>query len=95
MNYFKFTTNETLEKVQNFIISVNNMKSEMLEFVNDQMVLIKEKEGLLDNNNLIEIDEEIINMDDINPILDKIYNHGMNSLTEQEKQILNKYAKND
>lgn len=95
MNYFKFTTNETLEKVQNFIISVNNMKSEMLEFVNDQMVLIKEKEGLLDNNNLIEIDEEKINMDDINPILDKIYNHGMNSLTEQEKQILNKYAKND
>jgi hypothetical protein len=60
MNYFKFTTNETLERVQSFVTSMNNMRSEMQEFVNEQMVLIKEKEGLLDNNNLIEIDEEKI-----------------------------------
>jgi hypothetical protein len=95
MNYFKFTTNETLERVQSFVTSMNNMRSEMQEFVNEQMVLIKEKEGLLDNNNLIEIDEEKTNIDDINPILEKIYSQGINSLTEQEKNELKKYAKND
>jgi hypothetical protein len=95
LNYFKFTTNESLDKVQNFITSVNDMKSEMMEFVNQQIALIQEEEGLLDNNNPNDIDEHVISMDDINPILDKINKHGISSLTEGEKQILKKYAKNE
>lgn len=95
LNYFKFTTNEALDKVQNFITSMNQMRSEMLEFVNQQMALIQEEEGLLDNNPTDQDEEYELSMDDINPILDKIKDHGMDSLTEREKQILKKYAKND
>ncbi len=95
LNYFKYTTNESLDKVQNFIISANQVKADMLEFVNEQIALIREDKGLLNNNPTDQDEEEKISMDDINPILDKIYSHGINSLTEREKNILKKYTKND
>lgn len=90
---YKFSNTETLDKVQEFITTITDARREMLNYVNEQIQLIQEdEEGELNTNNPISTDNFAITMDDINPILDKIKDSGMESLTEREKQILKKYA---
>jgi hypothetical protein len=88
------TADVVLDKMENYIMSVNGLKSDMANFVHQQIQLIREA-ALLDNNNTPNTQEErIITMDEINPILEKINKYGINSLTEGEKNTLKQYAKN-
>lgn len=79
------TVKNSLEKLQKFVDLILNLRNKFLDLSN--------------NNQLNFIDDqpkrEKITAEDIDIILDKIQDHGIDSLTEMEKKILNTYTKND
>jgi hypothetical protein len=80
---------ESLDRVQHFIDVITKMKREFMNMFNEiQSTMVEEPKT--DN----EHDDEIT-MEEIDPILDKIKEDGIDSLTEKEKIILKKYTKND
>jgi hypothetical protein len=90
--YNKMTVTESLDRIDHFISIINKMRSGM------DMILRVEVDGEdddLENYTTKNNSTDIISMEDINPILDKIKAHGIESLTELEKETLNKYANND
>lgn len=89
--YNKMTVAESLDKIEHFFIVINKMRAGVAQIMQDQRV----EPNTAYNENNTNTENTIISMDDINPILDKIKAHGMESLTEQEKQTLKKYANND
>ena len=88
-NFNKMTLIDSIERLNNFFIVINNMRRGMVNYIKEQV--IEDDEALYSPKKT----DNIISMDDINPILDKIKVQGMESLTEEEKQILKQYAKND
>jgi hypothetical protein len=78
---------ESLDRIQHFIDVITKMKREFIEMFNElQNTMVEEPKT--DNNN----HEEDITMEDIDPILEKIKEHGIDSLTEIEKITLKKYT---
>ena len=80
---------ESLDRVQHFIDVITKMKREFLEMFNELQSTMETESKTSDV-----IDDEVT-MEDIDPILEKIKEHGMDSLTEKEKITLKKYTKND
>lgn len=80
---------ESLNRVQHFIDVITKMKREFMNMFNEMQSTMVEEIKTNDK-----YDEEIT-MEDIDPILEKIKEEGIESLTEKEKIILKKYTKND
>jgi hypothetical protein len=78
---------QALNKVQEFIEVLQQMKNNFIRLMSDNNM------GETEINK--PINDEVITMDDIDPILEKIKSYGIDSLTEQEKLILKKYTNND
>lgn len=72
-----------LNKVQYFVDLVAKAREQYIEMLNEEIKYASDKKDKLD--------EPKINMDLIDPILDKIIEYGYDSLTEEEKIILKKY----
>ena len=81
------TLDESLNRIQHFIDVINKMKKEFLNMFNDMQNSMNEEMATDDGNYEYEI-----TMEDIDPILEKIKDLGIDSLTEQEKIILKKYT---
>jgi hypothetical protein len=79
-----------LNKIQGFIDIVSKMREEFINLLTQQM----ESGEFIDDTKPIEQVEPNITMDDIDPILEKIKDFGIKSLTKQEELILKKYTKN-
>jgi len=82
---------ESLDRIQHFIDIITKMKREFLDMFNELQATMGEEVKVDDGTNLA----DDITMDDIDPILEKIKEHGINSLTEREQIILKKYTQND
>jgi len=82
---------ESLDRIQHFIDIITKMKREFLDMFNELQATMGEEVKVDDGTNLV----DDITMDDIDPILEKIKEHGINSLTEREQIILKKYTQND
>jgi hypothetical protein len=77
----------TLNKIQYFIDMVSKAREEYIDILNEEIRYAndeKDKENDQTTNTKI-------GMDTIDPILDKIIEHGYSSLTDKEKIILKKY----
>ena len=87
---------QALDVANDFFVIMNKRKQDTIEAIKRQISDSQIGDGNdyfnIDNNNQ---PQKPLSMDDINPILDKIRIQGIQSLTEEEKQILNKYSKND
>lgn len=81
------TPDQALNRIQEFIEVLQQMKYNFIK-------LMKEHQEM-EETHISETTDEKITMEDIDPILEKIKEHGMGSLTENEKLILKKYTKND
>jgi len=75
----------TLNKIQYFIDMVSKAREEYINILNNEIRNASDEKHNGDELNIV------IDMDVIDPILDKIIEHGYSSLTEQEKMILKKY----
>jgi hypothetical protein len=82
------TVESSLNRIQEFIEVLQQMKQQFMR-------MFKEQEEYQEDVTNEGDTEERITMDDIDPILEKIKESGIESLTEQEKLILKKYTKND
>ena len=82
------TVESSLNRIQEFIEVLQQMKQEFMRMLKER----EEFEDFTQDNNST---EQQITMEDIDPILEKIKETGLESLTEQEKLILKKYTKND
>ena len=72
-----------LNKIQYFVDLVARAREQYIEMLNEEIKNATDKK---------QNDEDVkINMDLIDPILDKIIEYGYDSLTEEEKIILKKY----
>ena len=80
------TPTEALNRVQEFIEVLQQMKYTFMR-------LIEEHQEMESETNLVNNLDDVITMDDIDPILEKIKESGIESLTEKEKLILKKYTK--
>jgi hypothetical protein len=80
------TPTEALNRVQEFIEVLQQMKYTFMR-------LIQEHQEMESETNLVNNLDDVITMDDIDPILEKIKESGIESLTEKEKLILKKYTK--
>ena len=95
--YDKSTTiksiDSSLNKVQGFIDIISKMRQEFIDMLTQQL-----ESGEIMNNEpsiIKEINADpILTMDDIDPILEKIKDFGIKSLTKEEELILKKYTKN-
>jgi hypothetical protein len=81
------TPDQALNRIQEFIEVLQQMRYNFLK-------LIKEHQETEEIEIRDKTDEKIT-MEDIDPILEKIKENGIESLTENEKLILKKYTKND
>ena len=81
-----------LNKVQYFVDMVANAREQYIDILNEEIRFAKKtkKEDIDDHIKDIEV-----NMSVVDPILDKIIEHGYGSLTEEEKLILKKYRSNN
>ena len=96
-DYHKMDTQSTIDLLGDFIKDMNQIKMSVfnrIQNVNDSLELINDKNETNTNNPIVN-EKKKISMGDINPILDKIKNHGMTSLTDREQQLLKQYATND
>jgi hypothetical protein len=80
------TPTEALNRIQEFIEVLQQMKYTFMR-------LIQEHQDIETETNLVSNSDDVITMDDIDPILEKIKESGIESLTEKEKLILKKYTK--
>ena len=78
------TPDHELSRLHEFILTLQQMKSNILKLIDENK----------DSNDLAP-PEEKPTIADIDPILDKIKEMGINSLTENEKLILKKYTNDD
>lgn len=81
------TPDQALNRIQEFIEVLQQMKYNFLK-------MMKEHQDM-EEIQVKEMPDEKITMDDIDPILEKIKEYGIESLTENETLILKKYTKND
>lgn len=81
------TPEQSLNRVQEFIEVLQQMRYNFIKLMNQNQQIDKN----IDDERVI--DE--ITMDDIDPILEKIKQFGIDSLTENERLILKKYTNND
>lgn len=78
---------ESLNRIQHFIDVITKMKLEFLEMFNEIQKNMNNE--VVDDQNDHETE---VTMEDIDPILEKIKEQGIESLTETEKIILKKYT---
>ncbi len=79
-------TYTSLSKIDSFIKTLRQIEDSLMTMLNESDV----------NLNVDGLDvSENINVIDLDQILDKISKHGIASLTEEEKLILNRYSNND
>lgn len=78
---------KSLNRVDKFIEVIQNMKN--------QLNSLLDKDNHTYDIDILHTKEKELTMEDINPILDKIKESGMSSLTDLELKILTKYTKND
>lgn len=83
--------NDSLDRIQHFIDVITKLKREFLEMFNEMQVNMSEELKDGEDNKM----DTNLTMEDIDPILEKIKEHGIDSLTEKEKIILNRYTQND
>jgi hypothetical protein len=93
--YDKSTTiksiDSSLNKVQGFIDIISKMRQEFIDMLTQQL----ESGQIMDDEpSIIKNTNQILTMDDIDPILEKIKDFGIKSLTKEEELILKKYTKN-
>ena len=93
--YDKSTTiksiDSSLNKVQGFIDIISKMRQEFIDMLTQQL----ESGGIMnDEPYIIKDTNQVLTMDDIDPILEKIKDLGIKSLTKEEELILKKYTKN-
>jgi hypothetical protein len=79
---------QALNRIQEFIEVLQQMRYTFMKLIEEHQEM--EKENDIDTK-----PNETITMDDIDPILEKIKDYGIDSLTDKEKLILKKYTKND
>jgi hypothetical protein len=79
------TPTEALNRIQEFIEVLQQMKYTFMRLIQEQQEM--------ESENMVDSSDDIITMDDIDPILEKIKESGIESLTEKEKLILKKYTK--
>ena len=79
------TPTEALNRIQEFIEVLQQMKYTFMRLIQEQQEI--------ESENMVDSSDDIITMDDIDPILEKIKESGIESLTEKEKLILKKYTK--
>jgi hypothetical protein len=81
------TPEQSLNTIQDFIVVLEQMRSNFIKLIDQNQQMTETP-----------IDERVsekITMTDINPILEKIKQFGIDSLTENERLILEKYTSND
>lgn len=81
------TVEQSLNRVQDFIDVLQQMRYNFIKLMNQNQQI---NEDVINDN----VKKEIT-MDDIDPILEKIKQFGVDSLTENERLILKKYTNND
>lgn len=79
---------ESLNRIQHFIDVITKMKQEFLEMFNEIQKNMSDEVA----DNKTNDDDDEVTMEDIDPILEKIKEYGIESLTELEKIILKKYT---
>ena len=79
---------ESLNRIQHFIDVITKMKREFIEMFNELQNTMGDEQKVYDDDS----HDDEITMEDIDPILEKIKEQGIDSLTEQEKIILKKYT---
>jgi hypothetical protein len=93
--YDKSTTiksiDSSLNKVQGFIDIISKMRHEFIDMLTQQL---ESGQIMNDEPSTIKDTNQILTMDDIDPILEKIKDFGIKSLTKEEELILKKYTKN-
>jgi hypothetical protein len=77
-----------LNRIQEFVEVLQQMRYTFMKLIEEHQEMEKDNEVAVKSN-------EVITMEDIDPILEKIKDHGIDSLTDKEKLILKKYTKND
>lgn len=80
--------NDALDRIQHFIDLINKMKREFFEMFSQLQNEMAEESETNENINY----DDAITMEDIDPILEKIKEKGIESLTDTEKIILKKYT---
>jgi hypothetical protein len=81
------TPDQSLNRIHEFIEVLQQMRYNFIKLMNQT----HQPDEVLDNERF----DGKVTMEDIDPILEKIKEYGIESLTENERLILKKYTKND